>query len=74
MKTSMIVKSIAALAIGATFPLGAMAAQPSKMMTERGVIEKVDTATSRWSCRTGEAQLAADLLYAIPTVSNGSAY
>jgi hypothetical protein len=42
MKTSMLIKTIAALAIGAGFPLGAMAAPPAKTMTERGVIEKVD--------------------------------
>jgi Cu/Ag efflux protein CusF len=53
MKTSMIVKSIAALAISAAFPLGAMAAQPSKMMTERGVIEKVDTAKKEFALKGG---------------------
>ena len=41
MKTSMLIKILAALAIGAAFPLGAIAAQPSKTMTQRGVIEKV---------------------------------
>ena len=40
MKTS-IIKIVAALAIGAAFPLGAIAAQPAKTTTERGVIEKV---------------------------------
>jgi hypothetical protein len=40
MKTSMLIKVLAALAIGAAFPLGAIAAQPSKTMTQRGVIEK----------------------------------
>jgi Cu/Ag efflux protein CusF len=53
MKTSMVVKSIAALVIGAAFPLGAMAAQPSKMMTERGVIEKVDTGTKEFALKGG---------------------
>jgi hypothetical protein len=41
MKTSMLMKIVAALAIGAAFPLGAIAAQPAKTTTERGVIEKV---------------------------------
>jgi hypothetical protein len=41
MKTSMLIKIVAALAIGAAFPLGAIAAQPAKTTTERGVIEKV---------------------------------
>jgi hypothetical protein len=40
MKTSMLIKVLAALAISAAFPLGAIAAQPSKTMTQRGVIEK----------------------------------
>jgi hypothetical protein len=41
MKTSMLIKTVAALAIGAAFPLGAIAAQPTKTMTERGAIQKV---------------------------------
>ena len=41
MKTSMLRKIVAALAIGAAFPLGAIAAQPTKTTTERGVIQKV---------------------------------
>ncbi len=41
MKTSMLMKIVAALAIGAAFPLGAIAAQPTKTTTERGVIQKV---------------------------------
>jgi hypothetical protein len=40
MKTSTLIKTVAALAIAA-FPLGAIAAQPTKTMTERGVIHKV---------------------------------
>ena len=40
MKTS-IIKIVAALAIGAAFPLGAIAAQPTKTTTEQGVIQKV---------------------------------
>ena len=42
MKTSMLMKIVAALAIGAAFPLGAIAAQPVKTTTERGAIEKVN--------------------------------
>ena len=41
MKTSMLIKIVAALAIGAAFPLGAIAAQPAKTTTEQGVIQKV---------------------------------
>ena len=50
MKTSMLMKIVAALAICAAFPLGAIAepamlrerhAQPAKTTTERGVIQKV---------------------------------
>jgi hypothetical protein len=41
MKTSMLIKIVAALAIGAAFPLGAIAAQPTKTTTEQGVIQKV---------------------------------
>jgi hypothetical protein len=41
MKTSMLIKTVAALAVGAALPLGAIAAQPAKTTTERGVIEKV---------------------------------
>ena len=41
MKTSILIKILAALAIGAAFPLGAIAAESSNAMTQRGVIEKV---------------------------------
>jgi hypothetical protein len=41
MKISMLLKTVAALAIGAAFPLGAIAAQPAKTLIERGVIKKV---------------------------------
>jgi Cu/Ag efflux protein CusF len=50
MKTSMLMKTIAALAIGAAFPLGAIAAQPAKM-TERGVIEKVNAAKQEFALK-----------------------
>ena len=40
MKTSILIKILAALAIGAAFPLGAIAAEPAKTMTQRGVIQK----------------------------------
>ena len=40
MKTSILIKILAALAIGAAFPLGAIAAQPSKTMTQRGVMAR----------------------------------
>jgi hypothetical protein len=41
MKTSMLIKIVAALAIAAASPLGAIAAQPAKTTTERGAIEKI---------------------------------
>jgi hypothetical protein len=41
MKTSTLIKIAAALAIGAAFPFGAIAAQPTKTTTEQGVIQKV---------------------------------
>jgi hypothetical protein len=41
MKTSMLMKIVAALAIGAAFPLGASAAQPAKTTTEHGAIQNV---------------------------------
>ena len=41
MKTSMLIKIVAALAIGAAFPLGAIAAPPAKTTTQQGVIQKV---------------------------------
>ena len=37
----MLIKIVAALAIGAAFPLGAIAAEPAKTTTEQGVIQKV---------------------------------
>jgi Cu/Ag efflux protein CusF len=51
MKTSMLMKTVAALAIGAAFPLGAIAAPPAKTMTERGVIEKVDGARKEFALK-----------------------
>ena len=41
MKISMLLKIVAALAIGAAFPLGAIAAEPAKTTTQQGVIQKV---------------------------------
>ncbi len=52
MKTSMLMKTVAALAIGAAFPHGAIAAPPAKTMIERGVIEKVN-ATRKGVCAQG---------------------
>ena len=37
----MLMKIVAALAIGAALPLGAIAAEPAKTTTEQGVIQKV---------------------------------
>ena len=53
MKTSMLMKTVAALAIGAAFPLGAIAAPPAKTMTERGVIEKVNPARNEFALKGG---------------------
>jgi hypothetical protein len=59
MKTSMLMKTVAALAIGAAFPLGAIAAQPAKTMTERGVIEKVNTARKEFALKGGHLKRTA---------------
>jgi hypothetical protein len=50
MKTSMLIKTVAALAIGAAFPLGAIAAPPTKTMTERGV-QKVNAPRKHYFAR-----------------------
>ncbi len=42
MKASILIKIVAALAIGAVFPLGAIAAQPTKTTTEHAAIQKVE--------------------------------
>jgi hypothetical protein len=59
MKTSMLIKTVAALAIGAAFPLGAIAAPPAKTMTERGVIEKVNTARKEFALMGGQLKRTA---------------
>jgi hypothetical protein len=59
MKTSTLIKTIAALSIGAAFPLGAIAAPPAKMMTERGVIENVDTARQEFALKGGHLKRVA---------------
>jgi ABC-type nitrate/sulfonate/bicarbonate transport system substrate-binding protein len=41
MKKSMLMKIVAALAIGAAFPLGASAAQSAKTTTQQSVIQNV---------------------------------
>lgn len=46
-------KSIAALAIGAAFPIAAMAAPPGKALSERGVIEKVNNSTKEFALKGG---------------------
>jgi hypothetical protein len=51
MKTSMLIKTVAALAVGAAFPLGGIAAPPAKPMTERGVIEKVNDARKEFALK-----------------------
>jgi hypothetical protein len=59
MKTSMLIKTVAALAVGAAFPLGAIAAQPAKTMTERGVIEKVNPARKEFALKDGHLKRTA---------------
>jgi hypothetical protein len=53
MKTSLLMKSVTALAIVAAFPIGAIAAPPAKTMTERGVIEKVNDARKEFALKGG---------------------
>ena len=53
MKLSQLMKRIAALAIGAAFPIAAMAAPPAKPLTERGTIEKVNDATKEFALKGG---------------------
>ena len=53
MKKSILTTTVAALAIVAAFPLGAFAAKPTKVMTERGVIEKVDPARKEFALKGG---------------------
>ena len=55
----MLMKTVAALAVGAAFPLGAIAAQPAKTMTERGVIEKVNAAEKEFALKGGHPKRAA---------------
>lgn len=53
MKISQFMKSITALAIGAAFPIAAMAAPPVKTMTEHGIVEKVNDSTREFSLKGG---------------------
>jgi hypothetical protein len=73
MKTSMLIKTVAALAIGAAFPLGAIAAQPTKTMTEKGVIEKVNTARQEFALKGGHLKRTATFEWNASTrfVENG---
>jgi hypothetical protein len=59
MKTSMLIKTVAALSIGGAFPLGAIAAPPAKTMTERGVIEEVNTAGKEFALKGGHMKRTA---------------
>jgi hypothetical protein len=53
MKLSQLMKSIAALAIGAAFPIAAMAAPPAKPMTQLGIIEKVNDSRKEFALKGG---------------------
>ena len=55
----MLIKTVAALSIGAAFPLGAIAAPPAKPMTERGVIEEVNTAGKEFALKGGHMKQTA---------------
>jgi hypothetical protein len=59
MKASMLMKTVAALAVGAAFPLGAIAAQPAKTMTERGVVETVNAAGKEFALKGEHLKRAA---------------
>jgi hypothetical protein len=74
MKTSILMKTLAALAIGAAFPLGAIAAQPAKTMTERGVIEKVNAARKEFALKGGHLKRTATFEWSASTrfVGNGN--
>ena len=73
MKTSMLMKTVAALAIGAAFPLGAIASQPPKTMTERGVIKKVNGERKEFALKSGYLKRAATFEWNASTqfVENG---
>jgi hypothetical protein len=60
MKTSMLVKAAALLTIGSAFPLGAIASPPAKTMTERGMIEKVNTAKKEFALKGGSLDRTAN--------------
>ena len=71
MKTSTLIKTVAALAIGSAFPLGAIAA-PTKTMTE-AVIEKVDVAEKEFVLKRGYLKCAVNFEWNASTqfVENG---
>ena len=59
MKISMLMKTVAALAVGAAFPRGAIAAPPAKTILERGVIEKVNAARKEFALKGGHLRRTA---------------
>lgn len=69
----MLIKTVAALAVGAAFPLGAIAAPPVKAMTERGVIEKVNDAKREFALKGGHLKRTASFEWNASTrfVENG---
>jgi hypothetical protein len=73
MKASTLMKIVTALAIGAAFPLGAIAAPPAKTMIERGVIEKVDAARKEFALKGGHLKRTATFEWNASTwfVENG---
>jgi hypothetical protein len=70
---SIFTTTVAALTIGAAFALGAFAATPAKLMTERGVIEKVDPARKEFALKGGYLQRMATFEWKASTrfVENG---
>ena len=59
MKASTLIKTFAALAIGAALPLGAIAAPPPKTMTEQGVIQNVNAAKREFTLKGGQSKRTA---------------
>ena len=59
MKTSMLMKTVFALAIGAALPLRAIAAPSAKTMIERGVIEKVNATRKEFALKGGHLKRTA---------------
>ena len=73
MKASTLMKTVAALAIGAAFPLGAIAGPPAKTMTERGIVEMVNPAKKEFALKDEHLKRTATFAWNASTqfVENG---